>query len=252
MKHFNRMKHLTEKIYDKHIGINLSWYVFGILSITLLVLSYLYKTGNLDDKFSALIGGLIASMIAVVIQFLLAWNEHREVERLKGMGFLNVLPNRESRKKYYKLLLERANDKIDFLGNTASTFLEDFAYNKVGANEQDRLLLTLLNKRISVRILISPENLIPTQKKEKYNLAKERLDELERDYPDYFKYCCLTEKPTQTFVRVDDACVFGPVFPGIESRVTPAIHAVTLSPFMKQYLEYFETEWETLSKTKKK
>ncbi len=234
---------MLKSIYDRHISVRLSILVLLGLVVALAVLGYAYWRGDADTKLGTLLGGLVASFVAVIIQFTLAMAEHREVERLKKMGFRTILPDRNERRVYYANLLAGARKKIDFIGNTGRRFLDDFAYDDRAASPRDRLLLDALDRNVAVRMLIANADDLPEQKKEDHAQSVCRMEQLKKDHSGRFDYRFLQASPTQTYVRVDRACIFGPVFPNIESRVTPAIHADTSSPFLSQYFAYFDREW---------
>ena len=215
-----------------------------ILLILLTIAGYAYWVGDENTKLGVLLGGLVATLIAVIIQFILSLHGHMEMDRLRRMGFQNVLTHRKDRQEYYAELLAHARKEIDFLGNTAWRFLNDFAFEGEGGSDMDRLLLAALERNIQVRILVAPTAHLPPGKKADHKKSMDRLQELKQRFPRYLDYRELSHVPTQTYVRVDRACVFGPVFPGIPSRVTPAIHAETSSPFLDQYFTYFDRGWD--------
>lgn len=229
-------------IYDQWIGIRLSKIILSGLIIASLIFGYLYFSGNLNDKSTALYGGLIASLIAVVIQFLMGWNEHRENENFKKMGILKVLPNRDGKEEYYYRLLNSATDKIDFLGSTAHSFLHDFGNQNLDAGKKASALARALENKVKVTILVVQKDHLEPKKHTKFEETKVKLDHLKNQYPDYFSYSYLSHKLSHTLVAADNECIVGPIIPGVGSDVTPAIHAYTDSPYLKCFLEHFKNE----------
>lgn len=49
--------------------------------------------------------------------------------------------------------------------------------------------------------------------------------------------------PTHSIFLFDENCLIGPIFDNLESKDTPTIVAKKNSPFVKDYLEYFDSEW---------
>lgn len=235
-------------VYDRYISIRLSLIVLAFLVIALSGSLYFYVNGSIDTKLGSLLGGLVATFIAVLIQFLLTLSHHREIERLKRMGFKDILANRHDRKDYYADLINGARKRIDFLGKTSRSFLSDFAFDDDGAAPRDRLLLDALNRGVRVRVLATSRDMLPAVKQRDHDYALARMEYLSQKYPRNFQYRFTNSTPGQTYVLADSRCIFGPVFPSISSRITPAIHADRESPFLDQYIRYFEDEWRSAAK----
>ena len=238
------MNDSVKTIYDRHVSIRLSLIVLAGLVIALAIVGVLYALGDEGTKLGSLLGGLVATFIAVLIQFLLTLAHHREIERLKRMGFRDILAHREDRKRYYATLLGNARQHVEFIGKTAHSFLDDFAVDDPGASVTDRLLLDALERGVRMRILVADKSDLPKSKKKQHDRAAERMRSIAQRYPDLFEHGCLSEPPTQTWVTADRRCVFGPVFPSVSSRTTPAIHADSDSPFLEQYTRYFDDQWD--------
>lgn len=234
-------------IYDRWIAIRLSKIILIGLIIASLICGYLYIAGDLNDKWTALYGGLITSLIAVVIQLWMASNEHREMENFKKMGILKILPNRDGKKDYYYDLLKSATKSIDFLGSTAHSFLRDFGNQNLDAGEESSALIRALKRNVKVRILVVQKDHLEEEKHTKFEEAKVKLDQFIKQYPDLFSYFYLSHKLSHTLVAADNECIVGPIIPGVSSDVTPAIHAYTSSPYLKCFLEHFRSECPTTS-----
>lgn len=234
-------------IYDQWIGVRLSKIILIGLIISSLIFGYLYFAGDLNDRWTALYGGLITSLIAVVIQFLMGWNEHREMENFKKMGILKVLPNRDGKEGYYYQILKSATKKIDFLGSTSYSFLRDFGNQNIDAGEKASALTRALKRGVTVRILVIQKEHLRQEKHQKFEEAKVMLSRLKNQYPNLFNYLYLSEEPSHTLVTADTECIVGPIIPGVSSDVTSAIHASTDSPYLKCFLEHFENEWQEAS-----
>lgn len=231
-------------IYDQYIGVRLSKIILIVLIIASFIFGYLYFYGNMGDRLTALSGGLITSLVAVVIQFLMAWNEHREIEIFKKMGIRKILPNRDGKEGYYYEILKSATHKIDFLGSTAYTFLQDFGNLDINSGEKSSALTRALERGVVVRIMVIKKDRLHPNKHRKFEDAKIILDKLKIKYPSNFNYLHLNEEPSHTIVTADSECIVGPIIPGVCSDVTSAIHASTASPYLKCFLEHFEKEWQ--------
>jgi len=231
-------------IYDRYIGVRLSKIIVVALIITSILFGYLYFYGDIGDRLTALSGGLVTSLIAVFIQFLMTINEHREIEIFKKMGIRKILPNRDGKEGYYFEILKSATHKIDFLGSTAYTFLQDFGNLDTNSGEKASALTRALERGVMVRILVIKKDHLHPDKHRKFIEAKIMLDKLKTKYPNHFNYLYLDEEPSHTIVTADSECIVGPIIPGVCSDVTSAIHASTASPYLKCFLEHFEKEWQ--------
>jgi|GEM_PF-1302541 len=237
------MSGTVASIYNRYISIRLSVIVLVLLVLAIGLVGYFFFTGDVGTKLGSLMGGLTATFIAVLIQFLLALSHHREIERMRQMGFQKILPHRKDRQRYYAELLRDARKRIDFLGKTANSFLSDFAYPDAAASPDDRLLLDAMTRGVKMRVLVARQEELPENKRADFETAQERMKDLKRQFPDCFDYGFLSLVPGQTYVLVDRQCVFGPVFPEESSRTTPAVHADSDSPFLDQYFRFFNRQW---------
>ncbi|OQW74472.1 MAG: hypothetical protein BVN35_10345 [Proteobacteria bacterium ST_bin11] len=231
-------------IYDRFIGVRLSWIILVILIAICLYFGTEYYKGKLEEHSTALYGGLLTSLIAVVIQMLMEWNEHREIEKFKKMGILKILPNHDGKQDYYFKILSSANKNIDFMGSTSASFLRDFVSNDKQSGEKASALIRAIERGVKIRILIARRDDLDITKHAKFNEAKEKLEKLQTDYPTCFNYFYLSQKPSHTLVTADKECVVGPIIPECKSDVTSAIHALTDSPYLNCFLEHFEREWK--------
>lgn len=239
------MNKKVENIYDRLISSRLSVVILVILMIALVIFGYFFYKGSLDSKLTALYGGLVTSLVAVVIQFLMGWNEHREIENFKKMGILKVLPNRDGKQEYYYKIIQSATKRIDFLGSTANTFLKDFGNTNPEAGEKVSALTRAMKKGVKVRFLLLQKEHLGEEKQYKFNESQKMLSSIEKLFPDNFKYYYLSEIPSYTLVTADGECIVGTIIPSVTSDITSAIHAHTESPYLKCYLEHFENEWKT-------
>lgn len=228
-------------IYDRFIGVRLASIVFFTLLFLIIIFGIFYYTGNLESPSTLLFGGLLASFIAVLVQFLMNWNEHRENEKIKSLAIRKILPNRMD-KEYYESLVRGASKRVDVLGVTATRFLTDFLDEN--SNQHNALIAALAtHSHLRARILIADPAYLETEIDiGNANVVKAKIRQLTQQHSRLkFKY--YSHIPTHNIVCVDDEAIVGPVFPKKSSKDTPSIHASTNSPFVKFYLEYFEEQW---------
>lgn len=237
------MKRAT-RIYDRVIGVRLSLIILITLTLACAYFGKKYFDGELEQHSTALYGGLLTSLIAVIIQMLMEWNEHREIEKFKKMGILKILPNRDGKQDYYFYILSNSQKQIDFMGSTSASFMRDFGNLDKQSGEKASALARALERGVFIRILISRKDHLEETKHSKFDEAKEKLEAFQKNYPSNFKYYYLSQKPSHTLVTADKECIVGPIIPECKSDITSAIHALTDSPYLNCFLEHFEREWK--------
>lgn len=227
------------------------WVTPILISLLLLigVFALLYEYTN-DQKLLGIISGLLTGFIVLVFQVLLSWVELRKMEKWDDLRIVDILARKDEREDYAKFI-STARKKLWMLCVTAHSFLEDFAdeqSTRAGAN----VLVEALKNKVEVRFLIaSPESLASDDDhhKNKAKMAESRLKELSAQFSN-FKYAYFKRPPMHSILTVDDESIVGPIFPGVRSKNTPAIHLKNDSAFVKHYLEYFRNEWKEWSKDK--
>lgn len=231
-------------IYNRFIGVRLSWIILIFLTILIIYFGIEYYNGKIENHTTALYGGLITSLIAVIIQMLMEWNEHREIETFKKMGILKVLPNRDGKQDYYYRLIVTSQNAIDFMGLTSASFLRDFGNEDEHSGEKASALVRAIKRGVNIRFLISKKEHLDPSKHQKFDEAKLHLESLSKKYPNKFSYFYLSHKPSHTLVTADKQCIVGPIIPECSSDITSAIHAETNSPYLKCFIEHFDREWK--------
>src|ERR1022692_706178 len=108
------------------VRVHLYKIILGVLLFATGVCAWAYFKSD-NQKYEALLAGLVTGLIVAVVQYLLDLNEHNEIEAIKKLGIVRVLPHRDD-KDYYQPLLAGSKSEILVLGNTASRFFEDFAH----------------------------------------------------------------------------------------------------------------------------
>ena len=223
--------------FDRVVRIRLYKIIIALLVAGTTACAYAYFQSN-NPKIEPLLAGMVTGLIVAVIQYVLDWNEHSEIENIKKLGIQRILPHRDD-KPYYQKLLGGAEKEIIVLGVTASRFLEDFAHS---TRIDSRTLLEALGRGVKVRILLPKSNHLKESDRTKAEVAKMRMAEIALG-SEGFQYRYFDHPPIHSLVRVDNECLFGPVFPHVNSKDSPTMHAIADSPFVREYLVFFENEW---------
>lgn len=227
------------------------WVTPILVSLFLLIgVFWFWFSKENDQKLLGIISGLITGFIVLVFQVLLSWVELKKMEKWDELQIVDILARKDEREDYAKFI-STAKNKLWMLCVTAHSFLEDFADEKSTRDGANALLKALENK-VEVRFLIaSPESLAADDDhhKTKSKMAEARLKELSTNFSN-FKYAYFKRPPMHSILTVDDESIVGPIFPGVRSKNTPAIHLKNDSAFVKHYLKYFMEEWKEWSTDK--
>ena len=233
----------AESLYAR---IGLSRIIASIFLALIMGLSWVFFQ-DISEKMAALLGGVIASFIAVLMQFLLEWNEHREIERLKALQIRKILKNRMDR-PHYEELIKNAKKEIFIMGVTANRFLRDFA--DLADTGNTALISALKNSdELKIRVLVAAKNQLEAGQAPNWDFSNPKLEVLKTTYPGRFLYAYYDHIPTHSIMRIDNEVIVGPIFPDVESRLTPSLQIDAGSPFVEQYLKYFEQQWRHANQT---
>ena len=221
---------------------------YGISAVVIITLGVLYWTNWIEnDKWSALLGGLLSGFIVAVVQLGLSIREQQKLDKYESMGVTNVLNTRDD-PAYYRELITNAKEEIRIHGVTCKRFLDDFASLEDRAPEKNRALLNALDRDVKVKILVTrAEFLTDEEQKRKLAAALVQLGALSERYPGVFLYAEYDHEPSHSIFLVDRQSIVGPSFPHVSSKFSPAIHLRAGSSFAERYLEYFDREWEKWS-----
>lgn len=231
------------EVFSKNFKVSLSVVIFIILVMILILSVTIYhRIGNSNSIWGTVFGSLAAGMIVAIIQYIIAWNDYKQTEKLKELRLIEVLLNRAKRNKYEEFI-KNASRNLDVMGVTACRFFNDFADISKGAPDNATVLLKALDRGVQVRVLLPADNYLPASKKTDSEKVKNKYKELRHQYNNitikYFEHSA-----AHSIFRIDDTCIIGPVFPELESRNTPALHVKKSSPIALKYMDYFESEWE--------
>jgi hypothetical protein len=237
------------KIFSKNIKIKASFIILFVLLILIVFIGiYYWNTDNTDNtdnntKIGAILGSLIAGLIVATIQFIIAWQDYKQTEKLKELELISVLYDRDNR-TFYEEYIKKAKRKINMMGVTGSRFFNDFADDSPDATSNAKVLLAALDRGVKIRILLPEINFVDEHKKQDVEKVKERVASLKHTHPNcsleikYFKHI-----PAHSVFNIDDKCIVGPIFPEVESKYTPALYLRNSSPIADKYIKYFENEW---------
>lgn len=230
------------KIYKKNVKIRATAIIIACLLLLTIVVAMWYAKTN-DPKSSTILGSLFAGLIVAIIQFIIAWQDYEQTDKLKELELIKILYDRDNR-TFYEDYLKQSKRKIDMMGVTASRFFKDFADDSPNATSNAKVLIDALKRKVKVRILLPDSEFVDDNKKQDVVKVKSHVNFLKGMYPKcslevrYFKHVA-----THSIFNVDDKCIVGPVFPELESKYTPALFLRNSSPMAHNYLTYFEYEW---------
>jgi hypothetical protein len=223
--------------FVRYLRIKLYKVILVCLTLATLVCGYYYFLGN-NPKLEALFAGLFTGLLVAIIQYILQWNEHSEIETIKELGILRILPHRDERRLYEELIVT-SRTEILVLGNTASRFLEDFAHE---TRADSHALLEALARGVKVRILLPKAIRLSKADRPRAEISKRRLTELATRHKN-LEHRYFDHPPIHSIVKVDSACLVGPIFPNVKSKDSPTIYAYSDSRLVNEYLKHFDAEW---------
>lgn len=229
-------------VFGKSFRISTSAIIIIILTfvtIGTLIVYCFFKAPS--SRWGALLGSLAAGLIVAIIQFLIAWQDYAQTEKLKKLKLIEILYNRSARDKYTDYI-KNCNRELDVMGVTAVRFFNDFADTSTQAPEDATVLLKALDRKVHVRVLLPSDDYLPEPKKMDSARVRAKYNELHQYQNLEIRY--FNHTATHSIFRIDDTCILGPVFPELESRNTPALHVMTSSPMALNYMDYFNSEWE--------
>jgi type III secretory pathway component EscS len=230
------------KIFEKSFRFSASLIIIIVLSLSTIIIGWVYFASN-DGRLSAVLGSLVAGLIVAIIQFIIAWQDYQETEKLKKLKLIEILYNRNEKSWYGKYISEATN-QIDVMGVTALRLFNDFANTDIHAPKIDKVLINALEKGITVRVLLPAEDFLPTEdKKQDAAKVRKKYQALEKKYSN-LKLRYFQHSPAHSIFRVDDDCIVGPVFPEVESKYTPGLRLKNSSPLATNYITYFDDEWK--------
>lgn len=230
------------KIMKYSLRIKMSFII--MISLIILVIFFSFLTFKTDSQpLSSISGGLAAGLIVAIVQFLIAWQDYQETEKLKELELIKVLYTRSDR-TFYENYIRKSKKSIDMMGVTGIRFFKDFADVDPNATSNAKVLLDALERNVKVRILLPQKNYIDNIKSEDVENVRLIVSSIKERYSNYqLEVRYFDHVPTHSIFNVDDESIVGPVFPELESKYTPALFLRSSSPIAVKYSNYFELEW---------
>lgn len=156
------------EIFRKSVRLSLSKVILVILCVLFITAIIVYfLIDKPDSKWGTLFGSLAAGLVVAIIQYVIAWQDYRQTEKLKKLKLIEVLFNRDSRDKYEDYI-RNVNRKLDVMGVTAVRFFNDFADTSNGALENAQVLLRALDRGVHIRVLLVSNEMLPESKRSDY------------------------------------------------------------------------------------
>jgi len=239
------MSYLSKRV-STSIGVVIFWLIVTIACIVAAMVIYVDPTDNPASRGSKLFviaAGLLSGLVVMLGQYVIEWKKDIDLNVFRKTRIKDVLITR-SDEAYYLVLIRSSTVRIDVLGVTAFRLLDDFA-SENNPRPDKRVLLDALQRKVRVRILVPDREYLATEKdKNNHDVAKARMVSLSEQFPGLFRYRYFSHPAAHSIVVVDTDCLLGPVFPGVDSKVTPAVRSDGAGEFAGPYLRYFESEWE--------
>lgn len=227
-------------------NIKIKWFYPIIILLIILIIALIiwyYFIPDTSQKLNAVISGLITGLFALVLQVWFSWVEIRKIEEFDNLKIIKILSTRDD-PEYYRPLISNAKNYLGVFGVTCQRFLDDFANNEKNAPDKNKILLKKLdNGKLKLKILVAGESYLDEENKSKASNIRSRLDWLSKTYPNQFSYAFYDHDPRHSVMIIDNESIVGPIFPGVSSKFSPAIHLKNDSPFVEHYRDYFDAEW---------
>ena len=99
------------EIFGKSVKMTISMIILVVLIVLLIVTMMIYcRMDNPSGLWGALFGSFAAGLIVAIIQYLIAWQDYIQTEKLKKLKLKEVLYNRTTRSQYeeYRLIAQIA------------------------------------------------------------------------------------------------------------------------------------------------
>lgn len=229
------------EIFKKRINIYLFKIIIVLVLLVIFVFFIFYLKSDSNSSMRPLIGGMTTGLSVALLQLLLMWTEHNEMEKIKKLGIKDILAYRD-KEALYRGVIERAEKEIFVLGNTARRFMRDFADEK---RPDKQALFNALNRGVKVKFLLpTPDHLWRQEDKERANISLSSIQKLKAKFADLVELKHYSHPPYHSLVLADNDCFVGPIFPDRRSKDTPTIYTDKSSVFAKSYFEYFDDEWK--------
>lgn len=233
------------RIFKQKVPIRKIVLVVIILSVITIGLIFLFFVS--DNKISNLIAGAASGLAVSIVQLILSWEDYVQNEKFSDLKLIKVLDKRDERDKYQRYI-QGSTQEIDLMGVTASRFFRDFADLDREATEDAKVILNALERNVRIRVLLPNRSFLPNDKQADFDAVKCCVEKIREKYNDKIELRYFDHIPAHSILKVDDECIVGPIFPGLSSKYTPALHLKTKSHYALKYIEYFDREWKECEK----
>lgn len=153
------------KIFEKNFRVSASLIIIIVLLLSVMIIGWFYFVSD-KNRLSAILGSLVAGLIVAIIQFIIAWQDYQETEKLKKLKLIEILYNRDDLLWYANYIAE-ATKQIDIMGVTAVRFFDHFVNTDSNAPEEAKVIIRALEKNIAIRLLLPAKDYLPNDEKNK-------------------------------------------------------------------------------------
>lgn len=230
-------------IFKSNYKISAAFIALIVLSAGFLASIIVWLSSNEPNgKIASISGSLAAGLFVAIIQFIISWRDYKQTEKLSELKLIEILYRRNDSEFYAKYMKE-ATKEIKIMGVTATRFFNDFADNTPNADDKAKTLFSILDKGVNVKMLLPQKKYLDSNKQSDLAIVIKKVQSIKGVHRN-LELRFFDHIPSHSIFSVDDTCIVGPVFPLLESKNTPALHLRNNSPIAKEYIKYFDEEWE--------
>lgn len=233
------------KVFGVNIKVKLIVIVLLVFLIITVVLSYFYITNDINEKWGALVSGLVTGLIILIVQLILSWDLYMITEKIKRLKIKDLIAHRNNQDSFVKLI-KSSNSEMRFMATTASRFLSSFA-DLESKRDDNTILIKALERGVKVKMLLPDHKFL--EESDKLRTVDYIHEKLSTKYKNY-SYRYFNHIPTHYILIFDDECIVGPMFRGLACRETPALRVGVSSQYVKEYINYFDREWSMAKNNK--
>jgi hypothetical protein len=163
-----------------------------------------------------------------------------KLDKYERMGIKDLLDNRHD-KQYYKPIVRSAKKTIKVMGASCSRFVSDF----MDPESDDSAVIDALrsHRRLEVKLLIPDDEHMEGQNRARWRAEAPKLAAVFQEFEGRVEVRRFSEDARQSMVLADEHLIVGPIFPGDDSRNTPAVHVSADKTFSEKCIRYFDRVW---------
>ena len=214
--------------------------VIGIILAAGCVLIGLYTTQN--ATVIAVLGGLLGGLVVYTISFITEIGQLRQLDRFRRLGIKDILNTRHDI-TYYEPIVGVAKLRVCVMGTSSHRFINDFLDDK--ADNKVLVDQLRLHPSLKVSILVPLEHHMDAESRTKFDLVRPKIDRLITEFGSRVELRRFDDVVRLSMVLADDELITGPVFPGVESRQSPAVHVDSRTEYGQKCLEHFDKVWKS-------